>query len=135
MRMKLAPLISSRLFRLETIRGWQSKVSHTRSLPTAALEVAPIHASSLSKVAALHHLVWCLSSRPLCNYFDDSRNGVVDGGVFMKSQKSLDVWAAQMERVPAGISDAVPLDVQHNGRDVGIAAQDCSLDDGASLAL
>ena len=24
-------------------------------------------------------------STPLCNYFDDSRNGVADGGVFMKS--------------------------------------------------
>ena len=53
----------------------------------------------------------------------------------MKSQKSLDVSATQMERVPAGISDAIPLDVQHNGRDGGIAGQDCPLDDGASFAL
>lgn len=37
--------------------------------------------------------------------------------------------------MPAGTQNTVPLDGQHNSRDVGIAAQDCPIDDGASLAL
>ena len=51
------------------------------------------------------------------------------------SQEPLGVWSTQMESVPAGVSDTVELDVQYNSEEVGIAVQDCRLDDGASLAL
>ena len=40
-----------------------------------------------------------------------------------------------MEGVSVGISDTVQLDVQYNSGDASIAVQDCSPDDGASLAL
>ena len=45
------------------------------------------------------------------------------------------MWGTQIERVPAGTSETVQLDVQHNSGDVGIAVQDCPRDDGASLVL
>jgi hypothetical protein len=58
----LAPLHNSRISELETTRDQQSKVPRTRRLLIAALEVAPIYASSASKVAALNRLVSSFSS-------------------------------------------------------------------------
>ena len=71
----------------------------------------------------------------LGNPFDHSRGGVADRGGSIIAQEPLDVWATQIHSVPAGTLGAVPLDVQHNGGDIGIAAQDCPLHDSASLAL
>ena len=74
-------------------------------------------------------------STPLCNPFDHSCGGVADRGGSAEPQEPLDLWATQMESMPAGISDAVPLDVRHSSGDVSIAAQDSPLHDSASLAL
>ena len=65
------------------------------------------------------------SSMPLCKLFHHSRNGVADRGELAKSQKSLDKWGKRLESVPTRVSDAVPLDFQHNTGERGfiLAAQ------------
>ena len=94
-----------------------------------------IDISSEAQAAISTEAYWERVNTPVRSPSDHGCGGVVDGGRSAKSQEPLDVWDKEMESVPAGTSDAVPLDVRHNSGEVGIAAQDCPLDDGAGLAL
>ena len=109
------------------------RLTRERSDSWNVADTRPAAQAATSTAAHLENV-----STPFCNPCDDSRGGVADSGDF-ESPGPLDVWGTQIESVPAGTSHTGPPDgqpdVQHNSGDVGTAAQDYPLEDGASLAL